>query len=86
MLLRARLEILQTFFGDMLKIRAGQADEELVNIDLAELIRTRAARESIESLTAKLGLLEETRRALDDNTNARLTLDLLLMQLADISK
>ena len=84
MLLRARLEILQTFFGDMLKIRAGQADEELVNMDLAELIRTRAARESIESLIAKLGLLEETRRALDDNTNARLTLDLLLMQLADL--
>ncbi|MBQ4492394.1 MAG: DNA polymerase III subunit delta', partial [Deltaproteobacteria bacterium] len=59
-------------------------DEELVNMDLAELIRSRAARESIESLIAKLGLLEETRRALDDNTNARLTLDLLLMRLADL--
>ncbi|NLC70359.1 MAG: DNA polymerase III subunit delta' [Desulfuromonadaceae bacterium] len=78
----ARLELLQLFFRDVLFLLEGRTEADLINIDLAEIIRRRAERETSDSLLAKLEALREAGLALDGNANLQLTMDVLLMRLS----
>lgn len=76
------LEVLQSFYRDLLIFQQGCPKESLVNIDLMEKIRRNATREDTASLLRKLEVLQTSRRNLDRNVNAQLNLEVLLLHLA----
>ncbi len=76
------LEIIQAFFRDLLLLRLGAPEQDLVNIDLMQKIRRVAAKEDIPSLLRKLNAIEEGRRQIMRNVNKELALDVLFMRLA----
>ena len=78
----ARLELLQLYFRDVLFLLEGRTEADLINIDLVDIIRRRAERETSDSVLARLEALRETGLALAGNANLRLTLDVLLMRLS----
>ncbi|MBE0597704.1 MAG: DNA polymerase III subunit delta' [Desulfuromonadales bacterium] len=76
------LDILQTFYRDLLLLQHGAAESELVNIDLLEKLRRVGRRETVPSLLNKLEAIAASRRHLERNANRQLALDILLMRLA----
>lgn len=76
------LEILQAFYRDLLLLRHGSPEGELVNLDLLEKVRRVAARESVSSLLEKLEAIAASRRQLERNVNRELAMDVLLLRLA----
>ncbi len=76
------LEILLSFYRDLLLYRQGSQESELVNLDLLEKIRRVAARETDASVLKKLDAIAAGRRQLDRNANRQLTVDVLLLKLA----
>ncbi len=76
------LEIFQAFYRDLLLVRHGRSEEELVNIDLREKLQRVAAREDTPSLLRKLDALANCRRQLTRNVNRQLALEVLLLRLA----
>jgi len=77
-----RLEILLSFYRDLLLHHFGLPDTALVNIDLLEKIHRVAAREDSLSLLRKLEAIGASRRNLDRNVNAQLNMEVLLLRLA----
>ncbi len=76
------LEIFQAFYRDLLLVRHGRPDSELVNVDLREKVNRNAQRESVGSLLAKLDAISAARRHLDRNVNKQLAMEVLLLKLA----
>jgi len=81
-LLPEKLEILLSFYRDLLLHHNGLPDASLVNIDLTEKIHRVAAREDTVSLLRKLEAIGTCRRNLDRNVNAQLNMEVLLLRLA----
>lgn len=76
------LEILQSFYRDILIFQHGRPEKSLVNIDLMEKIRRVSAKEDTASLLRKLEVIQAGRKNLDRNVNAQLNLEVLLLHLA----
>lgn len=74
------LELLTSFWRDMLHLASGSAD--MVNSDLSAILERETARRSRESLLSDLESIGRTRQALLRNANVRLSMDVLSMQLA----
>jgi len=74
------LEILTSFWRDMLHLASGSPD--MVNSDLTTMLERETARRSREALLRGLENLGKTRQALLRNANVRLSMDILSMQLA----
>jgi DNA polymerase-3 subunit delta' len=71
---------------DLLMIVTGQGREALFNIDLAEWLIGQADRWNEETLVQALHVVENVRRALKANANARLTSEALLIKIYDLAK
>lgn len=76
------LEVLQSFYRDLVMYLQGRPDEVLSNIDLLEKIRRVAKREDTFSLLRKLEAIQACRRNLDRNVNLQLNFEVLLLTLA----
>ena len=74
------IDLLAAFLRDILLLQGGS--DEVVNLDLKELIEQEAARLTPERVMQLIGHAISARRALQRNTNTRLTLDILFMRLA----
>ncbi|AAR35606.1 DNA polymerase III subunit delta' [Geobacter sulfurreducens] len=75
------LGTLTSLLRDVLLIQGGS--NEVVNRDLVDLLEEEACRMSPERTLTRLGHVMEARQALQRNANPRLTMDVLLMRLAD---
>ncbi|BCR05134.1 DNA polymerase III subunit delta' [Desulfuromonas versatilis] len=76
------LEIFQAFYRDLLLVRHGRPQTELVNIDLQEKIHRNAQRHSVAAILTKLDAVAAARRHLDRNVNRQLAMEVLLLKLA----
>lgn len=76
------LEVLQSFYRDLLVYQQGRPEESLINIDLMEKIKRVAKREDTSSLLRKLEAIQAGRKNLDRNVNAQLNIEVLLLRLA----
>ena len=76
------LEILVSFYRDLLLYKQGQPEENLANIDLLEKIRRVSAREDTLSILRKLEALKAGQKNLKRNVNNQLNLEVLLLHLA----
>jgi DNA polymerase-3 subunit delta' len=74
------LELLTSFWRDMLHLASGA--QTVVNSDLADLLQRETCRRSSDSLLRGLESLDKTRQAILRNSNVRLAMDVLSMQLA----
>ena len=75
------LEILLTWFHDLILYRSGVSEHSLANRDLVELIRRQAQLSSPQSLFDKIGYIEKAKRALQTNGNRLLTLEVLMIRI-----
>lgn len=75
------LEIFQAFFRDLLLLKHGRPEEELVNLDLKEPLYRQMERETTQSLLKKLEALEAGRYYLQRNVNRQLTMEIMLMRM-----
>jgi len=71
---------------DLIMIITGQGREVLFNIDLAEWLDEQAAKWSENKLLQALKVVENARRALNANANARLTSEALLIKIYDLAR
>jgi len=76
------LELLQIFYRDLLTYKHYAGEEQLVNIDLIDTIRSMAELSGIPALLKKLDTLASTRRLLERNVNRQLAVENLLLDLA----
>ena len=74
------LEILTSFWRDMLHLSSGSCD--VVNKDLSPLLERETSKRSTEALLRGIESLARTRQAILRNANVRLSMDVLSMQLA----
>ncbi|NVN99618.1 MAG: DNA polymerase III subunit delta' [Geobacteraceae bacterium] len=74
------LELLTGFWRDMLHLASGSAS--VVNSDLLHLLQLETKRRSTEALMRGIEALGKTRQAILRNSNVRLSMDVLSMQLA----
>ncbi len=81
-LLRDVLDIIQSFYRDLLLVRHGRPESELVNVDLSGKIERVAREHDVPSLLRKLEAISATRNQLDRNVNRQLAMEVLLMRLA----
>ena len=56
--------------------------EKIVNSDLSDKIKKISLQESVESLVSKIEAVRIAQRKIDANANLRLTLEIMLMRLA----
>ena len=76
------LDIFQTFYRDLLLLKHGRSEEELVNLDLLEILHRESQLFTTASLMLKLKALESARFHLQRNVNPRLALEVMLMRIA----
>ncbi len=76
-------QILRTWYRDLLLLNAGVPTDALVHRDLVDRLRTRAAALSQTEVLSRLERINETERGIDGAANARLSLETLLLHLAD---
>ena len=76
-------QILRTWYRDLLLLHAGVVPEKLVHRDQLERLRTRAAALTQEDVLQRLERIQTTERALEGAANARLSLETLLLRLAE---
>jgi DNA polymerase-3 subunit delta' len=76
-------QILRTWYRDLLLVHAGVITDKLVHRDLAERLRSRAAALSQTEVLARLERINETERGIEGAANARLSLETLLLRLAE---
>lgn len=75
------LDIFQAFYRDLLLLKHGQPESELVNLDLLELLHSQNKSTTTSSLLQKLKALDSTRFHLQRNVNCRLALEVMLMRI-----
>lgn len=76
------LDIFQAFFRDILLLKYGRPEKELVNQDLLELLHKEARRFSTDGLLVKLNALDKARFHLARNVNKLLTMEVMLLNIA----
>ncbi|MEE4253175.1 MAG: DNA polymerase III subunit delta' [Desulfuromusa sp.] len=76
------LDIFEAFYRDILLLKHGRTEEELVNLDLLEILHRESQLFTTASLISKLKALESTRFHLQRNVNSRLALEIMLMRVA----
>ncbi len=76
------LDIFQAFFRDLLLLKYGRPEEDLVNQDLLELLNREVQRASVESVLTKLKTIDQARFHLQRNVNRQLTLEVMLLGIA----
>ncbi|SEA47454.1 DNA polymerase III, delta prime subunit [Desulfuromusa kysingii] len=77
------IDIFQTFYRDILLLRHGCSEDDLVNIDLLDILHSQSQFFSTPSLMTKLKALESTRFHLQRNVNCRLALEVMLMRITN---
>ena len=75
------LEILQAFYRDLLLLKYGRPEQELVNLDMKETLYRQVERETTPALLKKLEALEAGRYHLQRNVNRQLAMELMLMNM-----
>ena len=75
------LDIFQSFYRDLLLLKHGRPEEELVNLDLLEMLHRQNKSTTTASLLLKLKALESARFHLQRNVNRRLALEVMLMRI-----
>jgi len=75
------LEIFQAFYRDLLLLKHGRPEQELVNLDLKELLYRQLKSETTYSLLRKLRALDDGRYHLQRNVNRQLALECMLMHM-----
>jgi hypothetical protein len=79
-LLAERLEIIKSWFRDLI---INHYDPEIViNIDVVDQIRTVSRQTDMATLLAKVEAIQNAQNRLTTNTNLRLSMERLLIQLA----
>ena len=76
-------QILRTWYRDLLLLHAGVVTDKLVHRDLAERLHQRAAALSQTEVLARLERINQTERGIEGAANARLSLETLLLRLAE---
>jgi len=75
------LEIFQAFYRDLLLLKHGRPEQELVNLDMKETLYRQLNRETTQSLLKKLEALDAGRYHLHRNVNRQLAMELMLMRM-----
>jgi hypothetical protein len=81
--LRDDLDVWLSWWRDAILVRAGNTGE-IANLDRQETLWTICGRLSLEEIVAQTQRLRATVRAIDQNVNARLALENLLMDLPSL--
>lgn len=75
------LDIFQSFLRDLLLIRHGRPEQELVNLDMRETLYAQARGERSEGLLKKLAALEQAKFHLQRNVNRQLAMETMLLEM-----
>ena len=75
------LDIFQIFYHDLLLLKYGRPEEELVNLDLLETLHNQSKTTTTNGLLLKLKALESARFHLHRNVNRQLALEVMLMRM-----
>lgn len=75
------LEIFQAFFRDLLLLKHGRPETELVNLDMKETLYRQLGKETTPTLLQKLKALEDGRYYLQRNVNRQLAMEIMLMRM-----
>ncbi len=73
------LDIIQSFYRDLLLLLHGRPENELVNIDLRETLYAQFRTERVPGLLNKLEALDQARLHLQRNVNRQLAMETMLM-------
>jgi DNA polymerase-3 subunit delta' len=76
------LDIFQAFYRDLLLLKMGRPESELVNIDLLETLTRQAQQVNTTDLLKKLEALTAARFHLQRNVNRQLALEVMLLRMA----
>jgi DNA polymerase-3 subunit delta' len=79
-MLAERLEIIKIWFRDLIVNRYDT--EKIINKDVADPIRTASRQTDMATLLAKVEAIQNAQNRLTTNTNLRLSMERLLIQLA----
>jgi len=77
-----KLDILRTFFRDVLILRETARQDSLMHQDRLDLITTWAGRRSPEEILTSIQAVDQAERLLAQNTNKTLTLEVMMFKLA----
>jgi DNA polymerase-3 subunit delta' len=75
------LEIFQAFYRDLLLLKHGRPETELVNLDLKETLFRQLSKETTQTLLTKLQALDTGRYHLQRNVNRQLAMEIMLMRM-----
>lgn len=75
------LEIFQAFFRDLLLLKHGRPESELVNLDMKETLYRQLDKQTTTALLQKLKALEAGRYYLQRNVNRQLAMEIMLMRM-----
>lgn len=75
------LDIIQSFYRDLLLLLHGRPETELVNVDMRETLHQQVGRETISGLMKKLESLDQARLHLQRNVNRLLAMETMLMEM-----
>jgi len=77
------LDIFQAFYRDVLLLKHGRPESELVNRDLLETLHKHCKNVTTASLMKKLKALESARYHLQRNVNRQLAMEIMLLRMVD---
>lgn len=75
------LDIFQAFFRDLLLLKHGRPETELVNLDMKETLYRQLKQETTQTLLKKLAALDAGRYHLKRNVNRQLAIEAMLMRM-----
>lgn len=75
------LDIYQAFYRDLLLLKNGRPETELVNLDLKETLHRQTQMETVDNLLRKLAALDTGRYLLQRNVNRQLAMEVMLMRI-----
>ena len=75
------MEIYQAFYRDLLLLKHGRPETDLVNLDLKETLGRQVTKETTEGLLKKLKALDAGRYHLQRNVNRHLAMEIMLMRM-----
>lgn len=78
---RTTVDLLMTWYADILAVSAGLEDTAITNLDLREALSRRAAQLSVGEIKRRVGILEELQEAIERNVNPGLALQTALARI-----
>ncbi len=82
---RERLELWMTWWRDLLLLKS-DCVKSMVNIDRKDVLQQQASRCSLSAVSKAIRSIEETMQQLDQNANARLVLEVLMLNIPILEK